>query len=609
MRGMRLLAAGAALIVAGCARPSAAPQDGGQFRGGPTHPGAYPVSHGHELEGLQWRFATRGGVTASPTVAGGVVYVGGGDGLVRALDLETGALLWSFQASGPVDATAAVAGGRVFVGDRTGSYYALDASDGEVLWTVATGPAIPFPWGHESGQVYTSSPTVTDGTVLFGGLDGALRAVDATTGRVRWSRDLGARIPGSPATDGAVVVVGDAAGRVHALGLGDGAERWTFETTGAGLSSADFGFDRTTVQSSPAIRDGRVYVGARDGFLYAVDLSTGTLVWRFDHDVSWVNTSPAVADGVVYAGSSDGAFVQAVDGATGSEVWRRPDAGVVWASPTVAGDVLYYGDFGGVLHALDRRTGESLWSYRTGDAILSSPVVAGDLVVVGSRDGGVYALRTGSRPVRRAVFHDADLAAAAWAPAPDSVASWFEGAGYTRVDSRGLGDFMRSRVEDGEPSVVVFALDHLPEQVLAPEGGRPLLRAYLDAGGKVVWRGTPPLLWPKDPRTGNPGEFLDISWSRPEELLGVDHGEAIFDARAARPTEVGVRWGLDGWWTARWSVAPSAVDEVLALDDWGLAAAWQESYGGPPGTGFILAPVVSLPSLLSVAEYRPGPLR
>lgn len=598
-----------AFLLAVSRTPGAAAQATAQFRGGPAHPGSYGTSHGPELEGLQWRFATRGGVTASPTVADGVVYVGSGDGGVRALDLESGALLWSFQAEAPVDATAAVADGRVFVGDHGGTYYALDAGSGDVVWRVSTGPAIPFPWGHESGQVYTSSPAVVDGTVLFGGVDGRLHALEAATGQRRWTAELGARIPGSPAVEGGTVVVGDAAGRVHALVLRDGSERWVFETTGAGLHSADFGFDRTTVQSSPGIRDGRVFVGARDGFLYALDLGTGEEVWRFDHEVSWVNTSPAVADGVVYAGSSDGAFVQAVDVGTGSERWRRPDAGVVWASPTLAGDVLYYGNFGGTLYALERDTGDALWSYRTGGGILSSPVVAGDLVVVGSRDGGVYALRTGSRPVHRAVFHDPALAGAAWAPAPDSLAAWFEAVGYARLDAAGLAAFLSARVEDGEPSVVLFALDHLPEEALAPRGGRPLLRAYLEAGGKVVWRGPPPLLWPKDPETGSPGELLDIAWNRPGELLGVDHGEAIFDPRGARPTEAGERWGLDGWWRTQWSVAPGGVSQVLALDDWGLAAAWQRAYGGPAGTGFVLAPVEAPASLLAVAEYRPGPVR
>ena len=65
-------------------------------------------------------------------------------------------------------------------------------------------------------------------------------------------------------------------------------------------------------------------------------------------------------------------------------------------------------------------------------------------------------------------------------------------------------------------------------------------------------------------------------------MLGVDHGPGNFDAYGARPTEAGERWGLRGWWLARWSADPATVSTVLVLDEQGLAAAWQKSYGGRP---------------------------
>jgi outer membrane protein assembly factor BamB len=77
--------------------------------------------------------------------------------------------------------------------------------------------------------------------------------------------------------------------------------------------------------SSPAVSTGTVYIGARDGFLYALRADSGKLVWKFDHEISWVISSPAVQDSMVYAGTSDGLFVQAVDTRTGLERWRPQD--------------------------------------------------------------------------------------------------------------------------------------------------------------------------------------------------------------------------------------------------------------------------------------------
>src|SRR5881409_2264255 len=46
---------------------------------------------------------------------------------------------------------------------------------------------------------------------------------------------------------------------------------WDFSTTDA-------------VSASPTVVDGRVYVGAWDGFFYALDSASGSLVWSFQVD-------------------------------------------------------------------------------------------------------------------------------------------------------------------------------------------------------------------------------------------------------------------------------------------------------------------------------------
>ncbi len=73
----------------------------------------------------------------------------------------------------------------------------------------------------------------------------------------------------SPALAGGKLYVGSADGTLYALDPASGREIWRFDTEGHALESGKFGFDRRTIQSSPAVADGRVFVGSRDGFLYA----------------------------------------------------------------------------------------------------------------------------------------------------------------------------------------------------------------------------------------------------------------------------------------------------------------------------------------------------
>ena len=66
---------------------------------------------------------------------------------------------------------------------------------------------------------------------------------------------------------------------------------WSYTTSGG-------------VQSSPAVSDGRVYVGSEDSKVYCLNASTGSLIWSYTTgNLVW--SSPAVSDGRVYVGSYD----------------------------------------------------------------------------------------------------------------------------------------------------------------------------------------------------------------------------------------------------------------------------------------------------------------
>ena len=576
------------------------------FRGGPARLGSYDASDGPALAGVQWRVMTDGDVISSPVVLGQTVYVGSGDGKLYALDRTSGATRWTHDAGNAIASSPAVGGGLVYFATRDGHVSAVDASSGARRWRIATGRDMPWPWGHESGDVYTSSPAYLNGTVVLGAGDGGVYALDARTGRQRWRAATGGRVRSSPAISDGSVFVGSADGRVYSFDLATGKERWHFDTEGVQLHSENFGYDRRTVQSSPAVSNGTVFVGARDGFIYAISADSGHMRWRFDHKISWVNTSPAVRDGIVYAGSSDAQFIQALDGATGKELWRTK-TGTTWSSPAVTEHFVYAGDGAGHLTALDRATGAIRWQFRVASQVWSSPLPDGDLVFFGSTDGAIYALRTTTLPaVRRAVFFDTAYIKSSSLPDPALVTRFLGNRGYDTITAATLESFLRARIADHEPSVIVFAIDHLPPSITDSVPERSLFRQYLDAGGKVVWPGIPPLLFPRDPATGSAGGLSALNWRAATRLLGVSHDSAMFDQRGVRATESGRRWGLPDRWRGAWGIAIDPSITVLGRDEYGQAVSWVKRYGGPEGTGFVRIPGDDPLSVYLVAEYRPS---
>lgn len=156
-------------------------------------------------------------------------------------------------------------------------------------------------------------------------------------------------------------------------------ERWQFAASDVIFSSA-------------AVGDETVYVGSRDGTLYALSRGDGTVRWEFDTG-GRVASSPAVVDGTVYVGAGDRAVV-GIERQTGTERWRHGVDGRVLSSPAVVDGTVYVEDFSGAVYALATADGSERWSVSTGDGGFSSPAVVDDTVYVGSQDSHVYALAT-----------------------------------------------------------------------------------------------------------------------------------------------------------------------------------------------------------------------
>jgi len=300
------------------------------------------------------------------------VGVSGEGGAVYSIDARTGEPQWGFtEPDSGVTTSPTVVDGTVYVGSEGDRVYALNATDGTEVWRYET-----------EGEV--TSPTVVDGTVYVGADEntrfpsgGALHALDAKTGERRWVYTPTIRVSSveaAPAVDDGTVYFGALDGRLHAVDAETGEKRWEFT-----------GPDED-VSSSPTVVDGAVYFGSDDGALYKVDTDTGKEVWNFTASTGWMRSSPTVSDGTVYAG--DGSLY-AVDAQTGESEWSLSELYGGESSPTVVGDTAYIGE----LYAVDAEDGEVIWeSMEPGGLQHSSPTATGDTVYVGTRQGSVYAV-------------------------------------------------------------------------------------------------------------------------------------------------------------------------------------------------------------------------
>ncbi|MQA30340.1 MAG: PQQ-binding-like beta-propeller repeat protein [Luteitalea sp.] len=338
-----------------------------QFRGSPRLTGVSASAPAPVLK-LHWTYDAGEIVESSAAIAGGVVYVGAGNGDLLALDLDSGTLRWKYTTGNLIgESSPAVTADAVYIGDLGGILHAVSVRDGKPLWT------------FKAGSEIKSSPVVVGDAVLSGSYDGYLYALDARTGRQRWKVLTQGPVHATPAVHDGLTFVAGCDEVFRAIRIADGTESYQIKSgayTGA----------------SPVVVGERAYFGTFNNEVLALDLRKRAVAWRYsDPDRQFpYYSSAAFSNARVILGGRD-KLVHAIDAATGTAVWTFATRARVDSSPVVAAGRVYVGSSDGRLYVLDEASGKKLWEFDAGAALTASPAIASGRVVIGSQDGRVYA--------------------------------------------------------------------------------------------------------------------------------------------------------------------------------------------------------------------------
>lgn len=283
------------------------------------------------------------GITSSPKVAYDMAYVGtfnesGGPGDVVAVWISNGTVAWRHPTASIDFSSPAVYDGSVYVGVM-GLYntttqvtwsppfgvLALDAATGTEQWFFATNDSV------------AASPLATPHLVVVPSKDGNLYALNRTTGRLAWKDALQAGVS-SPALSGDTLVVAGGSfggqGTVSGVFLYGGSVLWTFHPNGPVQASVTVAGGLANIAPG-----GLAYFATNvpNGTVYALDVSTGALVWSYTPPNSPTSTdfifsSPVVADGTLFVAGDNG-HVYAFGGAGTTQPSGSPGPDlVVWGA-------------------------------------------------------------------------------------------------------------------------------------------------------------------------------------------------------------------------------------------------------------------------------------
>ena len=345
-----------------------------------------------------------------------MVFIGGGDQTLYALDLATHRRAWSKITNGSiVDAPCiATVQGRpvVFWGSSDRFLYAAWAASGEALWTrelipptnTQGEPRIPAPFCD--GDTLYITCFLYDKALTRSKQDAYLFALDAATGRTLWRQELAHGPVNAPVGcrfgDELLLYVAARKGMLQAFRVSrEGATPvWSFQMP-------------HEVMASPAIWTNdspTVFLGSKFGDLIAMDARTGVKCWH-RMTGNWIDNNACCGTvngtATVFAGSNDYSLY-ALRADTGDVLWRRPLGGEVYSAPCLFEDggqmLVAVACLDDRLYVADAMTGKIVVSFRTGpptwdkiakgETLWSSPIAIrgndGTAIVHGSYDGAVY---------------------------------------------------------------------------------------------------------------------------------------------------------------------------------------------------------------------------
>lgn len=247
--------------------------------------------------------ATASGEPAISTavLAGEMLYAGTNDGMLHAIDIETGVEQWQFYADRSITAGPVLGhDGWLVFGTGSGAVYALDTSaEGGVRWTFV------------ADDVVTNLVALPDGSIAGADASGALFQLHGDSGEPGWHRASTGAVISDLAGGPNAVFAAFTDGLVLALDPMTGSEAWRY------------GLDPAAGSIVLTVTDARLIVSQESAGMTALDPTAGYTQWVARQIVPGLSR-PVVNHAVIYA--ADGADIVVLSLASGEVLDRIPGA-------------------------------------------------------------------------------------------------------------------------------------------------------------------------------------------------------------------------------------------------------------------------------------------
>ena len=229
------------------------------------------VVYAYDISGkLQWKSRLSSEVLSAPKYFDGLVIVRTGDSRIYGINADDGSRKWVYDRTGPAlslrsSAGVVVDGGAVYAGFAGGKLVSIRADNGKIMWEASVAQPKGVTEIERIADI-TSLPVVDGPLVYAVAYQGRIAAVDRSTGRIVWNRDISSL--SGLSTEDARIFVSHAIGSVYALDYATGKTFWRQ----AGLKNRQL--------TAPLAMHALIAVGDVEGYVHFLSREDGALSAR-----------------------------------------------------------------------------------------------------------------------------------------------------------------------------------------------------------------------------------------------------------------------------------------------------------------------------------------
>lgn len=400
--------AAAAIMLSGCARPSASANAPIQAQ----HASWATYQHSPDRNAVfteyaiarDWSYESKSNINSGLALVGNTLLFTTFSRKLVALDVRSGHELWHAPVANVAMSTPIVAGNAVYVGTGKNGLLKRNLVQkvqfyGKDVWGIPAGDDVAafdfrsgtLRWKYHTAGEDMPSAVYDRGRLIFANGDWHAYALRADTGQELWSTDIG-----GASTMANAVMAGNAV-VVAVCGNKETSTVALDPSTGKILWTSSYGH----CDASPAYADGKVFVNdvlpgdsrlQKITVVAALDAKTGRPVWTYRGTAQGL-WSIVASDEVAVAGTyAAGTYYQpapledqllAFDANSGKLRWRFHTSGPAKMSPVISNGRVYIGDTVGIFYTLNARNGTLLEIREFKQPFsVSPPIIAGKKIIV-----------------------------------------------------------------------------------------------------------------------------------------------------------------------------------------------------------------------------------